>query len=179
MATKTTVEATTTTEVKIKDLGLFQKIKLLFKIQKPAGDFIKTVSGAKDEQRGWKTVGFWVTLVGTLSSTALALTGIIPAPAQLVVTTILQAAYNILRGAQSANSSTAKGTFTTTEFWLSTLTEIQKGLVAVETGGIHPQWMEAATAVVGATLAAGQNLAMRRPDATVETVKEDATAKKA
>jgi hypothetical protein len=151
----------------VKELGFLAKLKLLFKIQKPAGELIKTVGQAKDETRGWRTIGFWITLVGTLSSTALALTGVIPAPAQLVATTILQAAYNILRGAQSANSSTAKGTFRTTEFWLSTLTEIQKGLVAVESGGIRPEWISSATAIVGASLAAGQNLAMRRPDAEV------------
>lgn len=137
------------------------KIKLLFKIQKPAGQLVATLKDAKDERRGWKTVGFWVTLVGTLGSTAGALTGIIPVTTQLIAVTVLQGFYNILRGAQNANSESLKGTFTTTEFWLSALSEIQKTFVALHTGGIDPAWMSSATAIVGATLAAGQNLAAR------------------
>lgn len=141
-------------------MGLIAKLKLLFKIQKPLGELAKLAPGVKT---GWKTLGFWVTFLGTLASTAAALTGIIPAQAQLIATTVLQALYNILRGAQKMDSSDTKGLLTTTEFWLSTLTEIQKGLVAAETGGISPEWMASATMIVGAALAAGQNLASRTP----------------
>lgn len=144
-------------------MGLIAKLKLLLKIQKPAGQIIGQMKELNDGKRGWKTLGFWVTLVGTLSSTTLALTGIIPAPVQLIVTTALQAIYNIMRGAQGADSLLIKGTLTTTEFGLSVLTEIQKGLVAVEAGGIRPEWMTAATGIVGASLAFGQNLACRAP----------------
>jgi hypothetical protein len=45
---------------------------------KAGGELIKEVATAKDETRGWRTIGFWITLIGTLSSTALALTGVIP-----------------------------------------------------------------------------------------------------
>lgn len=139
-------------------LGFIDKIKLLFKMQKPLGELAKA---GQDVKTGWKTLSFWVTFLGTLGSTAAALTGLIPAPAQLVITTVLQAAYNILRGAQKMESPTVKGFFTTTESWLSALAEIQKGLVAVEAGGIHPEWIGVATTIVGMSLAAGQNLAAR------------------
>lgn len=144
-------------------MGLIEKLKLLFKIRKPLDGLVQS---AKDAKAGWKTLKFWVTLTATLASTAAALTGIIPAPAQLIATTVIQAIYNILRGAEKMESAEVKGLATTTEFWLSTLTEIQKGLVAVETGGIHPEWIGIATAIVGASLAAGQNLAARTPAGT-------------
>ncbi len=141
-------------------MGLIDKIKLLFKIQKPLGELAKLAPGVKT---GWKTIGFWVTAIGTLLSTAAALAGIIPAPAQLIITTILTALYNILRGAEKMDSSDTKGIFTTTEFALTTLGEIQKGIVAAQTGGINPEWMATATTIVGMALAAGQNLASRTP----------------
>lgn len=141
-------------------MGFLAKLKLLFKIRKPASDLVDNL---KDAKAGWKTIHFWVTLLGTLASTAAALTGIIPPQAQLIATTILQALYNIFRGADKADVNEVKGTFRTTEFWLSALTEVQKGLVAVETGGIHPEWMATLSTVVGMSLAAGQNLAARQP----------------
>lgn len=139
-------------------LGFIAKIKLLFKMQKPLGELAKAGSEAK---AGWKTLSFWVTFLGTLGSTAAALTGIIPAPAQLVITTVLQAVYNVLRGAQKMEDPSVKGLARTTEFWLTGLSEIQKGLVAFQAGGIQPEWHAAATTIVGMALAAGQNLAAR------------------
>jgi len=142
-------------------MGFIDKIKLLFKIQKPLGNLVQS---AKDVKTGWKTIKFWVTFLGTLGATAAALTGIIPAQAQLIATTVLQALYNVLRGAEKMDSPTAKGIFTTTEFWLSALTEAQKALVVAETGGINPAWMTSATTLVGMALAAGQSLAAREPE---------------
>jgi len=142
-------------------MGFIEKIKLLFKIQKPLGELAKS---AKDVKTGWKTIKFWVTFLGTLASTAAALTGIIPPPAQLIITTVLQAIYNIVRGAEKMESTEAKGIFTTTEFALTALGEIQKGIVAAQTGGINPEWMATATTIVGMALAAGQSLAAREPE---------------
>jgi hypothetical protein len=142
-------------------MGFIEKIKLLFKIQKPLGELAKS---AKDVKTGWKTLKFWVTFLGTLASTAAALTGIIPPQVQLIVTTILQALYNIIRGAEKMESADAKGIFTTTEFALTALGEVQKGIVAAQMGGINPEWMAAATTIVGMALAAGQSLAAREPE---------------
>lgn len=141
-------------------MGFIEKIKLLFKIQKPLGELAKA---GKDVKSGWKTLKFWITFTATLGSTAAALTGLIPAPAQAVAVSIINGIYNILRGAEKMESSDTKGLATTTEFWLTALTEAQKGIVAMEVGGINPALMTSLSMGVGALLAAGQNLASRIP----------------
>lgn len=156
-------------------MGVIEKLKLLFKVRKPVGAIIDQVKEAKSPLTGWKTVAFWVTLLGSLASTAAALTGVVPAPVQLVATTVLSAFYNILRGLQKAESPEIKGTLRTTEFWLSALGEVQKGFVAVHAGGINPEWMSTATMIVGMALAAGQNLAAR--DVKAETAAPAAESK--
>lgn len=148
-------------------MKFLQKIKLLFKIQKPAGDVVAALKDAKDEKRGWKTIGFWVTLIGTGISTAGALSGLIPAQLQLCITTGLQCVYNVLRGAQNMDSPTVKGTVTTTEFWLTSLTELQKAVVVLHDGGIQSHSLEQALSGLNfLSLAFGQNLAARKPVAT-------------
>jgi hypothetical protein len=142
-------------------MGLIEKLKLLIKIKKPVGEIVDAAKKAKETK---KWLQFTVTLLGTLASTAAALTGVIPPQAQLIATTVLQALYNILRGAEKAESSDVKGTLRTTEFWMSGLTEVQKGLVSVQMGGINPEWMATSTALIGAALAFGQNLASRIPE---------------
>ena len=142
-------------------MGFIEKIKWLFTIQKPAGQVIDAVAEAKKTKRWFH---FAVTLIGTLGSTAAALTGVIPAPVQLVATTVLQSIYNIVRGADKADNAAVKGTLRTTEFWLTALTEIQKGIVAAQMGGINPEWLATSSTVVGMALAAGQNLAARKPE---------------
>jgi len=139
---------------------LIEKMKLLFAIKKPAGEVIDAYKEAKSSKKWFH---FAVVLVGTLGSTAAALTGVIPAQAQLIATTALQSIYNILRGADKSDTSEVKGVFRTTEFWLSALTEIQKSIVALQVGGINPEWLATTSAIVGTTLAAGQNLAARTP----------------
>jgi len=139
-------------------MGLIEKLKLLFKVKKPVEDVIDAAKAAS-KTRKW--FSFVVTLVGTLGTTAAALTGVIPPQAQLVAVTVLQSLYNILRGADKAETSEIKGTLRTTEFWLTGLSEIQKTFVAFQTGGWYPEWMATATTVTGMALAAGQNLASR------------------
>lgn len=141
-------------------MGIVTKLKWLFKVQKPAGQVMDAVKEAKKTKRWFH---FAVTLIGTLASTAGALTGVIPAPAQLIATTVLQALYNIVRGADKADNAEIKGTLRTTEFWLTALTEAQKAVVAVQTGGLNPEWLATSSMVVGMALAAGQNLAARSP----------------
>jgi len=137
-------------------MQLLEKLKLLFKIRRPVGELFDQI---KDIKRGYKTIAFWVTLIGSILSTAAALTGVIPAPVQLVVTTVLTAFYNILRGAQKMEETAVRGTFRSTEVWLTALGEIQKGIVATQAGGINPEWLATASTIVGMSLAAGQNLA--------------------
>lgn len=151
-------------------MGFIEKLKLLFKVKKPVSDVIEAVTEAK---RTKKWLHFAVTLLGTLASTAGALTGVIPPQAQLIITTVLQALYNIMRGADKADSQEVKGTLRTTEFWLTGLTEAQKMFVGLH-AGIGSEWLSSAAMFTGAALAFGQNLASRTP----ETLKDSTTVEK-
>lgn len=142
-------------------MGFIEKLKLLFKIKRPAGDIIDAVAEAKKTKKWFH---FAVTLIGTLATTAGALTGVVPPVTQLIVVTILQTLYNIVRGADKADNAEIKGTLKTTEFWLTGLAEIQKGILAAQGGGINPEWLAVSSTIIGMALAAGQNLAARAPD---------------
>ena len=139
-------------------MGFIEKMKLLFKIKGPVGDVL---AAAKDAKKDRKWLHFTVVLLGSLIATAGALTGVIPPQAQLIAVTILNCLYNIIRGADKAEVAEIKGTFRTTEFWMTALGELQKGFVAFQTGGWYPELMAGMAAVSGAFLAAGQNLSTR------------------
>lgn len=141
-------------------MGLLSKIKLLFVFRKPATDLINEVSQVKS---GYKTVAFWVAVVGTLGSAVAAGTGIIPATYALIAGTVLTVLYNILRGATKADQVGVKPILQSTEFWMGVLTAISNGLLALKTGGIDPQWLTTAQTAIGAAMAAGQNLAGQQP----------------
>lgn len=144
-------------------MGFVEKIKLLFKVQKPAGEIVAAVKEAKKSKK-WLHLS--VVILGQLAATAGSLTGVIPPIAQLISVTVLQAAYNILRGADKADLAEVKGTFRTSEFWMTGLSEIQKSFVAFQTGGWYPEWMATAAAINGFALSLGQNLAARAPIAS-------------
>lgn len=141
-------------------MTLIEKIKLLFQIKKPVEDILDS---AKEAKKNNKWFHFSVLLIGTIVTTLASLGGLLPPLVQLGIVTTLQCVYNILRGADKADNQEIKGTLLTTEFWTSALSEIQKALVAAHAGGLNPEWMTAATALSGAALAFGQNLAARAP----------------
>lgn len=141
-------------------MGFLEKLKLLFKVQKPVGEISKAV---KEVRKSKKWLHFTVTILGSLATTAGALSGIIPPVAQLIAVTVLQGAYNILRGADKADDNEVKGVLRTTEFWTTGLAELQKMIVVMQAGGVNPEWFAASSATIGALLAAGQNLASRKP----------------
>src|SRR5258706_8374631 len=99
-------------------MNIFQKIKLLFALRKPVG---KVVDAIKDVKSGWKTISFWIALIGTLLSFVGALQGIIPAATAVLITTGLTAVYNILRGLVKNESDGVRPTFQSTEFWIGVL----------------------------------------------------------
>lgn len=145
-------------------MGFLAKIKLLFLIKKPAGELVDAIAEAKKTK---KWVHFTVTALGVLLSTVLALNGFIPPQYSLIATTVLQALYNIIRGADKADNEQIKGTLRTTEFWTTGLSEIQKGIVSTQAGGINPEWLAMSSTIIGMALAAGQNLAARAPNPQV------------
>ncbi len=147
-------------------MGFIEKLKLLFKVQKPINDTIVAVKEAKKTK---KWIHFAVTMFAIVSSTVGALTGVIPPQVQLIIATVAQALYNIVRGADKADDNEVKGTLTSTEFWTTAATEIQKGIVAVQVGGVNPEWLAASSTAIGFLLSFGQNLAARAPDPTGES----------
>ena len=142
-------------------MGFIEKLKLLFKARQPATDLINEI---KDIKAGWKTLPFWVTVLGTLIALVAAAQGVIPATASLVIITVLTAFYNILRGATKANTPGVKPVLQTTEFWLGVLSQISNAILALKGGGINPEWFTTAEAIIGAAMAAGQNLAAQQPN---------------
>lgn len=147
-------------------MKLFEKLKLLFTIQKPAGEVIDAVAEVKKTK---KWIHFTVTILGVALTTVGTLQGFVPPQTMLIVTSLLQAVYNVVRGADKADNADVKGTFRTTEFWMSALTEAQKALVVAHDGGISAAWITSATSLVGVALALGQNLAGRAPDPKMDT----------
>lgn len=141
-------------------MSLIQKLKLLIQIRKPAGEIADALQSVKKTK---KYVAFAVTVLGSLITAVSALNGLIPPIYAIIATTALQAAYNIIRGLDKADSAEVKGTLRTTEFWMTGLNEVQKVFLATQTQGINPEWLAMSSTVVGMALAAGQNLAARTP----------------
>ena len=147
-------------------MGLIEKLKLLFKARQPLTDIITEVKGIK---AGYKTVPFWVTLLGTLLALVGALQGVIPATAALVVTTTLTFAYNVLRGATKANVPGQKPVLKTTEFWIGVLGFLTTAITSLQAGGINPAWMTTAMSIIGMAMAAAQNLSGQQPTPPAQT----------
>lgn len=145
-------------------MGLIEKIKLLFKARQPAIDIINEVKGVKS---GWKTIPFWITLLGSAIALVAALKGFIPLEASLVSTTALTFLYNVLRGATKADVPGTKPILQTSEFWLGVLAQLSNAFLALQTGGISPEWIVTASGVVSLAMGAAQNLAGQQPTTVV------------
>lgn len=137
-------------------MGLWEKISLLFKANKPATELVGQL---KEAQRGYKTLAFWVALLGTLLSLAAAVKAVIPVTAALIVITVLTAVYNVLRGLQKAGTDTNRGALVSTELWIGVMGEISKAVAALHAGGIDPTWLVSLGSINAAAMAAAQNLA--------------------
>lgn len=141
-------------------MGFIEKLKLLFKARKPVTDIINEVKQVKS---GYKTIQFWVTVLGSGVSLIGALNGFIPASVALIASTALVTFYNILRGATKADIPGTKPILQTTEFWVSVLSQLAAAIVALQSGGINPAWFATASMIISAAMAAGQNLAGQQP----------------
>lgn len=143
-------------------MTFIDKIKLLFKSAKPVGEFVNQVKGARMK---WKTIPFYVSIAGSLIGVIAALQGFIPATASVVITAVLTATYNILRGADKTDQVGVKPVLQTTEFWMGVGAILTNCIVTIQTAGVNPQWFTTALTIIGAAMAAGQNLAGNQPEA--------------
>lgn len=141
-------------------MSLWTKIKLLFQVKAPTE---KLIDGIKDFKSGWKTIPFWITVVGSLTSIAAALKGVLPAEAFLVITTILGVIYNFIRGFEKVEQNAIRPMLLSTEFWVGTLTMAGNAITTLQTGGIDPQWLLTSQAIIAAAMAGAQQLGARTP----------------
>ena len=77
------------------------KIKLLFKLRKPAENLMTEVSKMKS---GWKTSEFWLTIISNLVTIAGALQGIIDPKTAAIVLAVLNGLYTTLRTVAKAGT---------------------------------------------------------------------------
>ena len=143
---------------KIKDM--LSKLKLLIKIKEP---MLALISQIKEAKRGYRTLAFWVSVLGTLISLVGALNGVIPPQIAIIVTTILTAIYNIIRGMNKSEETGVRPILKSTEFWQGAFGEISNSLVQMQTAGINPAWFHMATAVIGMSMAVAQNIGATQP----------------
>lgn len=141
-------------------MSVFQKIKLLFTLNKPAGELVDELKGAKSN---WKTVKFWATLLATLGTLAAGLTGVVSPEVSLIAGSAIAALYNIVNGLQDADKPTTSGLFTSTKFWLGALAQVQSALLAIKTGGVDPKVLEIAMTSLGFIMTLAQNIASQEP----------------
>jgi hypothetical protein len=143
---------------KIKDV--LSKLKLALKLREPA---MALLAQAKDIKSGYRTLAFWVSVLGTLISLVGSLNGVIPPQIAIIVTTVLTAIYNILRGTNKADQVGIKPALKSTEFWQGAFGELSNSIVQLQTAGIDPQWFHMATAVIGMSMAIAQNIGAHQP----------------
>ncbi len=137
------------------------KIKLLFMVQKPAGEIADAVAEAKKTK---KYIHLTATVLGIVATGIAAWSGYMDPQVYVIVSSALNAIYNIVRGADKADNSDVKGTFTASELYVSAFTEAQKFVVVAHTGGVHAPWLDAMASFLNMiALVFGQNLAARAP----------------
>jgi len=141
-------------------LEKLKTLKLLVTGLKPAGEFINQVKWARAK---YKTIPFWISLIGSLTAIVGAFQGLIPATTAVVITSILGALYNILRGIDKTDMVGVKPLLRTTEFWIGALAVVGNSLVEMKTGGVDSQLLTTAQTIVAAAMAAAQNLAANPP----------------
>jgi len=149
-------------------MGMIAKLKLFFKSAKPVGQFVKQIKGAKKK---WKTIPFWVTLLGSAGSVVASLNGIIPTEASVIITSLLAAGYNILRGLDKADQVGVKPAIRSSEFWIGAGAILSSSLQEIKGAGVESEALTIAMGLVAAAMAFGQNLGANEPTGEAGTAK--------
>lgn len=141
-------------------MGLISKLKLLFKTAKPVGEFVNQIKGAKLK---YKTIPFWVSVLGSGLALVGSLQGFIPATVGVIITGALTAGYNILRGLDKADQVGVKPTWKTTEFWIGALGILSTQVTEIQTAGVNNETLMGISAVIAVAMALAQNLGAQQP----------------
>jgi hypothetical protein len=143
-------------------MTIIEKIKLLFAVKKPVTALVNDVKQIKS---GYKTLTFWVTIIGGLISVCSALAGFIPPTIALIISTALGVLYNIVRALQNAGVDGVTPVAQSTRFLVMVAGIVYAGLLSLKAGGVDPKWVETAIAILGAIGAASQSLGAQQPKA--------------
>jgi hypothetical protein len=150
-------------------MGLIDKLKLLVKTAKPAGQFVNAVKGAKMK---WKTIPFWSALLGSAVSLVAALQGFIPMTYFVIATGILTSAYQIIRGLDKADQEGVKPTWKSSEFLLGALAVLSVNITAMQTQGINSPILVTFNTVLTSLMAIMQNVGAQQPEDVKKLVEE-------
>lgn len=141
-------------------MSLVDKIKLLLQLRKPGQELVTQVKEAKS---GWKTIHFWVALLGTLTTIAGVVAHFIPATAGLLAMTTVVVIYNIVRSIENAHMPGVQPLLLSTRFWIGIIGIVGDGLMALKTGGISYPWVLTSSAIIASIMAAAQSVGAEQP----------------
>lgn len=141
-------------------MKLLQKLKYVLRARKPLSQLASTIGKVKS---GWKTPGFWITILASLGSIVAAFVDVIPNEMALFISTGIAMAYNILRGLYKAEDPTFKPSMKSSEVWVGILSQVSVGLLALKEGGIQAEWLVASTAAITTATAIARDLSNVEP----------------
>ena len=141
-------------------MGVIEKIKLIMKGIKPVGQFVKQIKGAKLK---WKTIPFWTALLLSGTSIVAVFQGFIPGSVAIIVTSVLTAGYNILRGLDKMDQTGIKPTLLSTEFWMGALAIISTSLLEIQHAGIDSKLLAGAITFIATAMSIAQQLGAVQP----------------
>lgn len=136
-------------------MNWLDKLQLLSQVEGPAQDVVGDVVQIK---RGYKTLAFWITLLGSLSSVVASVTGVLPANMAFVINTVLIVFYNLLRGVQKTEESRVHPFWQSTEVWLGVMGNISNGVAALQPNS-NSQVLAIGSALISAAMVVARDLA--------------------
>lgn len=142
-------------------MNLIQKIKLLFAVKKPATELVEKV---KEIKKGYKTLGFWISVFASIVSVATAIQGFIPASTALIIVVAANVLYNMLRAFQNSEVTGVEPVLTSTRFWVGILGLVSAGLIQLQAGGVNPEWVTVSLSIIGAIMTAAQAVGAQQPE---------------
>lgn len=153
-------------------MSIFKKLALAWKGQ-------AVVAQLSNITKGWKTLAFWIALLGSLGTYLGQLKGFMSPELSLIVGAALTALYNILRGVEKAQTDTDTAPwYKTSECLLGIGEQVKNSLMALQSGGIDPQAFAIALAVINGSMVAGRDFSHIEPSETLAKAEQKAQEKK-
>jgi hypothetical protein len=140
---------------------MWKKLMLLWKIRKPVEDVSKDL---KEIKRGYKSVAFWLVLVGHLGALAAAAQGALDPKIALIANTVLAVLYNVLRASTKSQETGVREYWKTTEFYITVGSQLSAGLMALQAGGLDAKWITVSLAVLNGVAVFGRDMSHKQPE---------------